>query len=79
MCNPMGLHSGFPALASASSALQLLLPLALVFVPHTTLSGLFVFWSKHCDFSEVFGSVCSRWDGSFLLPRGVAEHWTVCG
>lgn len=42
MCNPMALHCGFPALASASSALPLLLPLALVFVPHTTLSGLFV-------------------------------------
>lgn len=40
----MGLHCGFPALASASSALQLLLLLSLVFVPHTTLSGLFVFF-----------------------------------
>lgn len=46
-----------------------------------TLDCKWVFWSKHCDFSEVFGSILQqvRWGsftvgGSFVLLRGTAAR-----
>lgn len=72
-------HSGSSQLCPITCYLHLCLCL--------TLDRKWVFWNKHCDFSEVFGSILQqvRW-GSFtvegslaLLPGAAARAWTVGG